>query len=111
MIIDLIPLLVLGFASYRLTRFFVIDTFFEGFRHKFYAFLTNRADKKGKLQLLWLKIYELTSCTWCFGFWVSVALYTVYAWNQPDFTKFDVINVFAVAGVQGLLHAFEPDNE
>lgn len=109
MIINIIPLIVLAFASYRLTRFLVIDSFAEGIRHKWYAFLTNRAQKDGPLHLLWLKAYELTSCTWCTGFWVSVALYTVYAWNQPAFTKFDVINVFAVAGIQGLLHAFEPD--
>lgn len=110
MILDIIPLLVLGFASYRITRFFVIDSFFEGFRAKFYTFLTNKAHKHGPLTFLWTKLYELTSCTWCFGFWVSVAVYATYAWNQPAFTKFDVINVFAVAAIQGLLHAFEPDD-
>src|ERR1051325_3523535 len=106
MLIDIIPLLVLGFAAYRITRFLVIDSFFEGLRHKLYSFLVNRADKNSKLHVLWIKTYELLSCTWCLGFWVSVILYTVYAWNQPAFTKFDIINVFAIAGIQGLLHAW-----
>lgn len=111
MVLDIIPLLVLAFASYRLTRFLVIDTFVEGLRAKLYTFLTNRAQKNGPLHRLWVKIYELTSCTWCTGFWVSVALYTAYVWTAPwDFSRFDVINIFAIAGIQGLLHALEPED-
>lgn len=110
MILDIIPLIVLGFAAYRITRFLVIDTFFEGLRAKLYTFLTNRVQKHGPLHLFWLKAYELSSCTWCAGFWVSVAAYTAFVWTSPlDFTRLDILNIFAVAGIQGLLHAFEPD--
>jgi hypothetical protein len=110
MIIKIVPLLVLALAAYRITRFLVIDTMLEGSRTRFYSFLTNRSDKNGPLHLIWYKLFELFSCTWCLGFWVSVILYTIYAWNQPDFTKFDIINVFAIAGIQGMVHALEPDD-
>lgn len=110
MLLNIVTLLVLGFAAYRITRFLVIDTFFEGLRAKLYTFLTNRVQKQGKLKLLWLKAYELSSCTWCAGFWVSVAVYTAYVWVGPQyFSRLDVLNIFAIAGIQGLLHAFEPD--
>lgn len=112
MIIDLIPLLVLGFAAYRITRFFIIDSLLDGSRNKLHVFLANRATKEHKLHLLWEKLYDLTSCTWCWGFWISLVVYAVIMWVAPwDFTRFDVINVFAIAGVQGILHAIEPDNE
>lgn len=110
MILNILPLLVLAFASYRLTRFLVIDSLVEGFRGRFYTFLSNRSQKNGHLHLVWEKLYELSSCTWCAGFWISTILYTVYVWTGPqDFSRFDVINIFAIAGIQGLLHAFEPD--
>lgn len=101
--------LILGFASYRLTRFLVIDTLLDGIRSKFHVFLVNRTKK---LRFFAVKLYELTSCTWCLGFWVSLLAYSLYLWHSPlDFNQVDWVNVFAVTGVQGLLHAFEPDNE
>lgn len=107
--INLLILAVLGFASYRLTRFFVIDTLIDGLRRKFHVFLVNRT---GKLRFFWIKLFELTSCTWCLGFWVSLSLYSLYVWQSPlEFNQVGWINVFAVAGVQGLLHSFEPDSE
>lgn len=112
MIIDIIPLIVLGFAAFRLTRFLVIDTLFEHTRHKLYAFFANQAQKEGKLHFVWEKLYDLSSCTWCTGFWLTLALYSSYIWTAPwDFTRFDVINVFAIAGIQGMLHALEPGDE
>lgn len=110
MILNIVPLIVLAFASYRITRFLVIDSLIEGSRHKLYAFLSNRADKNGPLHLIWSKLFELSSCTWCAGWWLSLGLYSLYAWVGPqEFSRLDVINVFAIAGIQGLLHAFEPD--
>lgn len=109
---EIIPLLVLAFASYRITRFLIIDTLPEGLRVAWHNFLIGRVEKNGKLKLVWQKLYELTSCTWCAGFWVSFLLYWVFAWTSPvDFTRFDWISVFAIAGLQGLLNAWEPDDE
>lgn len=106
---DFVIWFILGFAAYRITRLLVIDTIFELSRAKFYSFLANR---QGKLSFIWQKTLYLTSCTWCLGFWVCLALYSVYVWGNPtDFSRLDWINVFAVSGVQGLLHAFEPSEE
>lgn len=107
--ITLLTFLVLGFAAFRITRFFIIDSFFEGYRTKFHIYLTSR---NGKLKFLAFKLYELTSCTWCLGFWASLVVYSLYTWNCPiDFSRIDVFNVFAIAGVQGMLHAVEPSGE
>lgn len=112
MIINIVPLIVLAFASYRITRFLVIDSLLDGSRNKFHLFLVNRARKEGRLHVMWDKIYDLTSCSWCAGFWITLAIYTVYVWNEPwDFSRFDVINIFAIAGIQGILHALEPGDE
>lgn len=109
MIIAFLPLVVLALAAYRITRFLVIDSLIEGLRAKFYVFLSNR---QGKLRAIWQKLLELSSCTWCCGAWVSLALYSVYLWTSPlDFGRMDWISVFAIAGIQGLLHAFEPGDE
>lgn len=110
--IDLVVLLVLGAAAFRLTRFLVIDTVFEGYRAKFHVFLHNQAAKDGKVSLFWGKLLELTTCTWCLGFWTSLALYSVYVLQYPwDLGRLGWISVLAVAGIQGLLHAFEPGDE
>lgn len=105
--LEFLSYLVIAIASYRIARFLVIDTLIEGIRNKLHLFLVNRADKNGPLRLLWQKIYELTSCTWCAGFWVSAGVYAVYYYHGLVWP----IIVFAIAGVQGLLHAFEPGDE
>lgn len=110
--IDIIPLVVLALASYRLTRFLVIDTLISGLRNKVHGFLINRAQKNDKLRILWEKLYDLSSCTWCSGFWVSLALYWLYVWCSPtSWDQMDVINIFAITGIQGFLHALEPGDE
>lgn len=110
--IEIVPLIVLALASFRITRVFVFDTIISGTRNKFHSFLVNRAQKEGRLRLLWEKLYDLTSCTWCLGFWVSFVLYWLYVWNSPaDWDQSDVINVFAIAGIQGFMHALEPGDE
>lgn len=111
-LIDIVPLFVLAFASYRITRFLLIDSLLDGSRSKLHVLLVNKSKKEGKLHLLWDKLYDLTSCTWCAGFWVSLAVYATVLWIAPwDFTRFDIVNVFAIAGLQGFGHAVEPGDE
>lgn len=106
---EVIVWLILSLAAYRITRFLVIDNLFDGARNKIYAFLAN---KTGRLQVVWHKLLDLLSCTWCLGFWISLILYSIYIGANPfDFTRIDWINVFAVAGIQGLAHAFEPNED
>ena len=107
--INIVVWLLLGFASYRITRFLVIDTLIENVRNRFHTFLANR---RGRLKIIPHKFLDGISCTWCLGFWVSLVVYSLYLWNCPvDFDQVDWLNVFAVAGVQGILHALEPDND
>lgn len=110
--ITLIPLIVLALASFRITRLLVIDTLFAGSRNKFHSYLVNNSQKAGKhRQLIWEKLYDLTSCTWCTGFWVSVSLYWAYVWRSPlSWSRLDVFNIFAISAIQSLIHAFEPDD-
>lgn len=108
MIIAFLPLVVLALAAYRITRFLIIDSLTQGLRTKFHVWLTSR----NKLQSVFEKLFELTSCTWCFGWWVSLALYSLFLWSAPwSFGRMDWISVFAIAGIQGMIHALEPGDE
>lgn len=104
-------MIVLALASYRFTRIAVIDSIFEGTRARFHAFLATLEENHPKFRFVAQKLLDLTSCTWCLGIWISFALYWIYVWSSPwDFSRVDVINIFAIAGIQGLLHSFEPDD-
>lgn len=106
--IDFLPLAILSLASYRLTRFFLFDTLIEGARIRWYNALLGGT----RLSFLRQKAVELTSCSWCLGIWVSLAVLSLYLKNYPwDFTVNNWISLFAVAGVQGYLHALEPGDE
>jgi uncharacterized protein DUF1360 len=98
--------IILGIASYRITRFFVIDTLLEPWRSKSHHWLEQRRG------LFWSKLYDLTSCTWCIGYWVSLVVYLIYKGDFfDDWTRNDWLRSIAVAGVQGMLHAVEPEEE
>lgn len=101
---QLATVLILGLVSYRITRFLVVDSLLEPGRTKFHTAL------EAKRGLFWAKLYDLVSCTWCVGVYVSMLVYAVYLWNLfIDWTRLDWLSAIAVAGVQGLLHAFEPE--
>ena len=100
--VTLLILVVLGLAAFRITRFFVIDSLISRPRDKFHNFLAGKGLNY---------FYELTSCTWCFGAWVSFFVYWIYRWVNPIYWgRLGWLEFAAVAGLQGLLHAFEPDN-
>lgn len=110
--IEIVPLIVLAIASFRITRFLIIDTMLSGSRNKVHSVFINKAQRNGKLHVLWEKLYDLTSCTWCIGFWVSLVVYWLFTWDSPaDWNQLDLFNVFAMAGIQGMLHAIEPGDE
>lgn len=109
LLIFLVSWPILSFASYRITRFIAIDSLLEPSRGRFHVFLAN---KTGKLAFLWHKLLDLISCTFCIGFYVSLVLYSLYFWECPiDFNQVDWIHVFAVAGLQALLHTWEVSDE
>ena len=97
------------FAAYRVTRLIVIDAIFDEPRAWFLRKLGFRKGKDGDLynreSMLAEKLVYLFTCTWCVGIWVSGILYVLV------FREFDFLNIFAVAGGQGILHALEPDGD
>lgn len=105
--IEFVPFLVLAFAAFRITRFLVFDSLFSHTRQRLLVWLANR-----KLSVLNHKTLELITCTWCVGFWITLAVYSIYLGTYPwDFTRIEWITTFGIAGAQGLLHAFEPNDE
>jgi amino acid permease len=101
---DLATVLILGLAAFRVTRLLVVDSLLEPGRSKFHSMLERHSG------WIWAKVYDLVSCTWCVGVYVSFAIYAVYLWDLfVHWTRVDWLSAIAVAGVQGMLHAVEPD--
>lgn len=96
--------LILGLATFRLTRLFVYDSIMRFFRD-FFTAKTVKIDKRSKvctvtrdkpLRCPQRKIYELLACPWCTGVWISlftVAVYYLFPLTWPFFL------LLAVAGL------------
>lgn len=105
---QLILIAVLGLASYRATRFLLFDTLIEGIRSRWYTFLVNRR----RPAIFWQKLLDLTTCTWCSGWWITTLIYSLFIKTAPwNFGIYEAVTLLAIAGVQGLVHAFEPGDE
>ena len=103
--------LILGLVAFRITRFLLIDSFFEGSRYQLHRTLS-RINEDGHVPTWRTKLLDLSSCTWCLGFWISLLTYGVFVWENPlDWTRQDVILAVAVSAVQGLIHAYEPSED
>lgn len=108
--INLTVLVLLGLASYRITRLIVLDGIFDELREWFFKKLDFKKDKTtgmyyDRTNIFMTKLSYLLQCTWCTGVWVSLVVYYIYS------RTFDFIPVAAIAGLQGLLHALEPADE
>lgn len=105
--IELVVLLVLAFAAYRITRLLVIDAIFDGPRDKMQDWIVSRL----RFTKFWDKIHYGLTCTWCSGVWISAAVYGIYKAEWPwDFGRLGWLSVAAIAGVQGMIHALEPED-
>lgn len=87
-----LDLLIVALASYRLTRLITTD------------YVARRPRN-------WVELHApgwvgyLATCTWCAGWWVSLATWGAY---YADVTAVSwVIVAFAVAGAAGLLNSWE----
>lgn len=102
--ISLVIFLILAAAAYRVTRLVVIDDITAPLRNAWTSFLANFSHRFAA----WIS--DLFTCTWCAGVWISVLTYAVYVGDSPHtFNRVDWLVAAGIAGVQGLLHAFEPD--
>lgn len=131
--LDWLELLVLALASYRITRFLVKDTLM-GFGitddGQYASGLAERIDKfaytqdeigdddrlitKGGENRSFVrgKIGDLLTCTFCLGFWISVALYFTYlaatvGQTGIEATPWEVhgVTVFGIAAVQSYINS------
>lgn len=123
-----LTILVLGWASFRITRFFVSDSLLgmgthdaveNGqvvqetnsplagvvYRWAYNEDGTNKGPVRGR-------IGDLVGCSWCFGAWVSFAAWGLWTWSLPwqpavQFQQWWICAI-AVAGVQAYLNS-RPD--
>lgn len=101
---SLTVLVFLALASYRLTRLVVIDEIFSTPRNAFLGWVIEHLGRVG-----WYINY-LFSCTWCLGLHISWFLVSLYLQTWPwDLGINGWIFVSAVAGIQGMIHALEPN--
>ena len=64
----LILAVLLSLATYRATRFFLLDSLIEEWRNAFRAWLGSHPG------IVWRKLFDLTECPFCFSWWVAGAL-------------------------------------
>lgn len=77
----LVPIVVLSFAVYRVTRFLLLDTMFEGTRLKVHLWFRER---DGRLSN---KVQDGLDCHFCVSVWISagaVALADVTGMSVPE---------------------------
>ena len=93
--ITVIQFLLLGLATYRVTRLVVRDTITAAPRNFFW--------KKFPPETTY--IGYLSPCEWCFSFWIGSG-FVISAIIIPSVT-YIVAAVFAVSAIAGLLTAYE----
>jgi hypothetical protein len=88
--ISLTILLMLGLATFRITRLIVYDKITEPLRRPFFTEVEEVNDDgsidiyirpKDKGIRRW--VGELFSCHWCTGIWVSIGVATLYMFHWP----------------------------
>lgn len=100
--------LLLGLASFRLTRLIVFDKITEPLRRPFFEEIEEK-DEDGKVEVFlvpkekglrgWLG--QLLSCFWCVGIWSSLFLVVLYL--EHVFIGEILILILAVAAVGSII--------
>lgn len=86
--------IIIGLATYRLTRLVTTDTIFEALRERFWGKYPPQSSKLG----------YLITCDWCTSVWVaSIVVPSVMIIPALVY----VYAVFAVSAIAGLLTAYE----
>jgi len=132
MALGFLELIVLALAAYRLTRFFVFDSllgfgivdgrFASGVAERIdkFAYTQDEIDDQGKIitaggtnrSFVRGKIGDLLTCTFCLGFWISLAVYFIYLGATVGMTGIEAtpwavhgITVFGIAGAQAYINS------
>jgi hypothetical protein len=90
----LLEFVILGLATYRLTRLITTDNIFETFRERIWKKHPPHSSKLG----------YLITCDWCTSIWVA-SVVVASAMIIPVLVY--VYAVFAVSAIAGLLTAYE----
>ncbi|WP_409304681.1 DUF1360 domain-containing protein [Peribacillus sp. SCS-155] len=106
--LDLTVIVLLGLASFRLTRLIVFDKITEFIRRPFFDEI-EESDENGSTEIYLIPkkngirswIGELLSCYWCTGIWVSLLLLGVHLLHSRtgDF----LIIVLAIAAMGAII--------
>lgn len=102
-------IVILGLASYRITRLVVLDTLLDEPRMWVLRNLAPRpggrlGQRASRLRRTRIKIAEGLQCSYCVGVWITVGLsglWHLYGWARGP------IVVAAVCGIQALLSSWE----
>jgi hypothetical protein len=93
--ITLLQFVILGLASYRVTRLFTRDMITAPFRNWFWKKFPPESSYLG----------YLSTCEWCFSFWIAAGFVGGFL-IAPSVTSIIAI-IYAVSAVAGLLTAYE----
>lgn len=66
--LDMLIAALLSLATYRATRFLLLDSLIDGWRNTLRAWLGSHRG------LVWHKLFDLTDCPFCLSWWVAGAL-------------------------------------
>ncbi len=111
--LSLTELLVLGLASYRATQLVVWDTIGNGLRARLELWHAHKHTSPFRTF-----IRQLVVCTYCAGWWVSMATTLTYitatgAWGRSPLLV-HAVECWAVTGIQALLNRYDdsrPDHQ
>lgn len=93
--ITLLQFVILGLATYRVTRLFTRDTITAKIREAFWKKFPPESTYIG----------YLSTCEWCFSFWIAAGFTGAFL-IIPSVTSIIAI-IYAVSAVAGLLTAYE----
>ena len=74
----LVAVVLMGLAGWRVTRFLLLDSMFEGTR---FTVEHHFGTRPGFLNR---KLNELISCPWCVSVWVCAGLTALWRWQEGD---------------------------
>jgi len=100
-----LELAVLALAAFRLTHLVVADTITAPIRAWFGVGTEKDSPRRGPLPAGYLRrvAQAMLGCFWCAGIWVSALILVVY--HLVPALAWPTLVLFAVAGIQGWLHA------
>jgi hypothetical protein len=107
---NILQLIVMGLAVFRITHLIVYDKITEFLRAPFFD-EQEEIDENGVQEIYLVPknsgvkgwVGELLSCHWCTGIWVAAGSYLFYISN-PDIAS-PVITIMAIAGIASIIEA------